>query len=182
MPVDQKELFDFIHTEYRAAHETSNVIYARAGFLLTAQVVLATAAIAIGRHDLAGRMFERVDAFLFHAFIVATFVFLAIGVYRMVQSVNPRKYEKLKDFAAWREWIRAIDAQPDEDDPGKKRSKAEKQREGFLLRLVEATDKNNSINEQRLGQMARSIRVTALALAMLVGEALFALILNIQGI
>lgn len=180
--MDQKELFDFIHTEYRSAHETSNVIYARASFLLTAQVVLATAAIALGRHDLAGRVFERVDVFLFHGFIVAAFVFLAIGVFRMVQSVNPRKYEKLKDFAAWREWIRAIEAQPDDENPGKKQNKAEKQREGFLLRLIEATDKANEYNEQRLGQLARSIRATALALAMLAGEALFALVLAMQGV
>lgn len=178
LSVEHKELFDFVHTEYRAAFETNNVLYGRCGFVLSAQVLIAGATVAIGRHDLMPRLFERPDTFLYYLAIGGVFICLAIGLYHVSRCVIPKTYPKVVNMSEWIEWWSMTHASSDDTDS----HGVSKSRDGLLRRVTDATDKANEYNAKRFAHLKHAIRSTVWAGWLLGVQGFFALVLKVQGV
>lgn len=184
--MNDKDFYTFVCDQYKGAFDLSNALYARAGVILTAQVVLGGAAISLGRHDLVRRLFERVDICAYYFFAAAAAVCVGIAIIRLIRAVLPRDYPKVVDLAAWRKWRQDYSAELKRADPTSPQSNAELHESaclnGMLDRLIPATDKANELNQTRLLFLQGSIRLTALGVAALAGQAVMAFILKVQGI
>jgi hypothetical protein len=76
----------------------------RAGLFMTAIVILAGAAMSVGRLDLLNRLFLRVDLFLFHAFSALVWVGIVIALWFTIRMLWPISYEVLPSMAAFLQW------------------------------------------------------------------------------
>ena len=172
--MEHKELFDFVHTEYRAAFETNNILYSRSGFVLTAQVLVAGATVAIGRQDLLPHLFERVDNFLYYLASGGVFACLTIGLYNLSRCVMPKTYPKVVNMSEWIDWWDKTHDSSDETDA----HGISKTRDGLLRRITDATDRANEFNAKRFAHLKQAIRFTVWAGWLLGLQGFFALVLN----
>jgi hypothetical protein len=76
----------------------------RAGLLLTAIVILAGAAMSVGRLDLLAQLFVRVDVFLFYAFEALVWIGIVLAVVLMVRMIWPVWYAVLPSMTGFLQW------------------------------------------------------------------------------
>ena len=157
----------------------------RAGLLLTAIVILAGAAMSVGRLDLLAQLFVRVDVFLFYAFEALVWIGIVLAVVLMVRMIWPVWYAVLPSMTGFIQWrddyakqlrdagYAADDALSVADQP-------------MLLELSrcasQATDVNFEVNQSKQRAFNRCLYILSATTAALGLAALLSRILIGQGI
>ena len=179
-----KDFFDICYDQYNQEMMEADRIYQKAGVMLLVLPLFSTALVKLGRIDLIVSCFTRVDIFLYYFFslvaglaIVASAIFIFLCVY-------PRKYETLATMNVWEEWREKYRGYLDKNKDHKASNDTlDKETIAYLhSRLVEAQPVNAQINEKRRKAFQRSVLLAAIALTAIGFQALFYLVLKIQGV
>ena len=181
-----KEFFAFAYDEYKADLALANTLYQRAGILLTAQVILGGAAVSLIRIDLLQQCLDHLDVFLLQISSATLVLCLLACITSLIASAFPRDYPKLNKVFFWQQWREqywaTLVADDPNDEPRNRRCLATATREALLSMLAEAQGMTAYINQRRLRAFQWGVRFLALAVAALVVQSIFALVLKLKGI
>lgn len=180
-----RDFYELCYDQYKQEMTVADNLYQKAGFMLVLIPLLASVMITLGRIDLLAQMFIRVDIFLFYlGFVLAAFALLA-SISFVFLFVCPRSnYRTLADMGEWQKWRENYQEYLSKES-GEKTNACALDAAMFTSlcpKLVEAQPVNAAINEKRRKHFQRSIKAAAVALAAVGMEALFHLILRIQGV
>ena len=178
------DFFTLCYDQYKQEMNDADLLYQRVSFMFVVIPVLGTLTVKLGRIDILNLAFIRCDVFAFYLFTVIAAIFLTVSVIFLVMTVYPRGYKTLANIDAWSSW---------RDDYLKYLSETEKSNgiddseETALIkniekRLVESQPINANINERRRKAFKKTILFSSIALSALGIQAIFYLVLKIQGI
>ena len=179
-----RDFYELCYDQYKQEMNEADSLYQRASVMLAVIPLLGAIMVKLSRFDILDRCFIRVDAFLFYlAFVVAT-IALAVSTVFLFLYVYPRRYKTLASMDVWEKWRedyqKYLDAQ--KDGAGGSISLDEAMFRNICPRLAEAQPINAEINEKRRKAFKRSVLWAAIGLAAVGVQALFHLILRVQGV
>jgi hypothetical protein len=161
-------------------------LYQRASLMLLVFPLLGTILVTVGRLDILSVCFVRVDAFMFYLFFAVGMCALVTGLVFLFLCVYPRQYKTLANMDVWKNWRDDYRKYLEEKDEPAEAERACALDAAMLAnlcpRLAEAQPINAEINERRRKAFKRSIQMGAVALGAVGVQALFAVILRIQGV
>lgn len=179
-----RDFYELCYDQYKQEMSDAEALYQRCGILLVVIPILATAMVTLGRLDVVGESFARVDVFLYNlAFVVASSSLL-VSTYFLFVCVYPRGYKSMANMGAWQKWREEY--QKHIDNSESQRTKAKDidaaMFENLCPRLAEAQVHNASITEKRRQAFRRSILMAAICLVAIGFEATLNVVLTLQGI
>lgn len=180
-----RDFYELCYDQYKQEMSEAEGLYQKAGVILVVLPLVGTVMVTLGRLDILGLCFVRVDAFLFYlAFLVASLA-LAASTLFLFLCVYPRKYKTLASMDVWQQWRENYQKflREKEENPGDDPAVLDAAMFVNLCpRLAEAQPINAEINEKRRTQFKRSVLWAAIAFGAVGIEALFHLILKLQGV
>jgi len=180
-----RDFYELCYDQYKLEMAEAGTLYQRAGLMLVLISLIGSLMAGLGRLDLLDRLFVRVDVFVFYSAFAAASVALVVCAVFVFLFVCPRSdYKTLAGMDVWRNWRKEY------EEILEKREQSDKKGdtvdlamfENICPRLAEAQPINARINEKRRKAFQRSVKTAAVALAATGIQALFALILKIQGV
>lgn len=183
--MDSDGLYSLCYERLSEQNRRRDHFLTRGGLLLTAIVILAGAGMSVGRLDLLGKMFIRVDVFLFHAFEALVWIGIVGALALMISMLWPVWYAVLPSMTGFLEWrddyakqLRGASFAPDDAlSVANERMLLELSR-----RVCETTDVNFEVNEAKQQAFNRCVYVLTATTAMLGLALLLGRILVGQGI
>ena len=179
-----RDFYELCYDQYKQEMREADGLYQKAGIMLVLIPLLGSAMVTLGRIDLLGQMFTRVDTFFFYLAFAITASALVVSTVFVFLFVCPRsRYKTLASMDVWQRW-----RQEYQEHLEKQEEKGETQTidlamfENITPRLAEAQPINAALNEKRRKHFQRSVKAAAVALATLGLEALFHLVLKVQGV
>ncbi len=184
--MDEHEFYKLCLGEYRFEKTETGALYQRAGVLLVALPLLGTVCYKLGRIDLIPRVFERVDIFIYYVATTISFLSLSVSAFFLYMCIFPRGYPSLASMKKWQDWR---DKYKERLASDKKQSINQKERligkemlRSVIPLLADAQAGCSSLNEKRRKQFRRSILAVGFAIIPIPIQALFRLLLHLQGI
>jgi hypothetical protein len=179
-----KEFYKLCYNQYKQEMAEAEGLYQKAGLMLVLIPLLGSAMVTLGRIDLLAKMFTRVDTFVFYlAFAIAALALVVSTVFVFLFVCPRRKYKTLAGMDVWQTWRQEyqdfLAKQEDRSDEGGLDLALF---ENITPRLAEAQPINAALNEKRRKYFRRSVVAAAVALPAVGVEALFHLILKVQGV
>jgi hypothetical protein len=182
-----RDFYELCYDQYKQEMADADNLYQKAGVMLVIVSLLGTIIVALGRTDIIAQCFVRVDVFLFYLWTFLALIPLATSVLFLVLLSYPRSdYRTLQSINAWHDWRSQYEEYLKQSEPKEgveiPDNVDKTMFSNLCLRLVEAQPINAKINEKRRKMFQKSMLMAALSLIAISFQALFALILNIQGI
>ena len=182
-----RNFYELCYDQYKLEMAEANSLYQKAGVMLVVLSLLGTIIVSLGRIDLVDLCFKRIDVFLFYFASVVAITLLSLSVIYLIQLSYPRsEYKTLKSMDAWQNWrSQYFDYEKDSKTEGADAEVASVDDEMFkqlCSRMAEAQAINSVINEKRRKKFQMSIKLSVISLLAIAIQALFGLILNLQGI
>jgi hypothetical protein len=181
-----KDFYDLCYDQYRQEMNEADTLYQKAGVMLVALPVLAGAIVYVGRIDLINLALTRVDSFLYHAAAVVGMLAIGVSVVHLFLCIYPKQYKTLASMNVWHAWREEYQAylkskkKDAKDDPTEPLDEATIKE--LCSRLVEAQPANAQINEKRRIHFQKSVLMAGIASIAIGFQALFYLLLQIQGV
>lgn len=178
-----KDFYELCYRQYEFENKETDQIYQRVSFVLVFLSLLGTLVYKLGRIDIFDQLFIRIDVFLYYMFILIELICLVMSVTFGILFVLPRKsqYKTIASMNLWQKWRN--DYKEYLKQTGEQ---AEKLDEALLCeitdKLAEAQANNAPINEKRRQYFYRCVLMAALGIIPLSLQALFYLLLKLQGI
>jgi hypothetical protein len=180
---NSKDFYELCYRQYEFEMKETDQIYQRVSFVLVFLSLLGTIIVKLGRIDIFGQMFTRVDIFLYYLFIVVAFLCLASSVTFGILFILPRKgkYKTIASMNLWQKWRK------DYKEYLEKSGNQDEKTDDALLheitdKLAEAQANNAPINEKRRQYFYRCVLMSSLGIIPVSMQALFYLLLKLQGI
>jgi len=180
-----RDFYELCYDQYKQEMSEAEGLYQKAGVILVVLPLLGAIMVTLGRLDILNLCFIRVDAFLFYLAFFATTLALAASTLFLFLCVYPRKYKTLANMDVWQQWRENYQKylREKEENPGEDPSALDAAMfVNLCQRLTEAQPINAKINEKRRMQFKRSVLWAAIAFSAVGVEALFHLILKLQGV
>ena len=181
-----RDFYELCNDQYKREMSEADSLYQRASIMFLVLPFLATVLSALARIDILPRCFTRVDIFLYYLAALVGIIFLVISVWFLFLCIYPRGYKTLANMDAWHEWRTKYEEHLKNEGDGNSGSDPnaldEAMFENLCPRLVEAQPGNAKINETRRKAFRRSILMAGIALIAVGVQALFHLILKVQGV
>lgn len=186
-----KVFYELCYDQYKFALTETDQIYQRVSFVLILLSLLGGIIFKLGRIDIFGLMFLRIDVFLFYLSILIAIILLAASVCFAILFILPRrrKYINLASMNEWQKW------RQDYENYLKERDKSEETENNsgvdsvdnamlrvITLKLAEAQAKNAPINEKRRQYFHQCVLMGSLSIIPVSMQALFYLLLKLQGV
>jgi hypothetical protein len=178
-----KDFYELCYDQYKFEMAETNQIYQRVSFVLILLSLLGSIIYKLGRIDTIGLIFLRADVFLYYFSIFAAALLLAASVSYAVLFALPQKgkYKNLATMDVWHKWRK------DYEDYLNKANKSEDTVDDAMLReitrkLAEAQANNAPINEKRRQYFHRCVLMGSLSIVPVSMQALFYLLLKLQGV
>lgn len=175
-----RDFYELCYDQYKAELDEAEKLYQKVGIMLIVLPVLSSLVVKLGRVDLLGQLFTRIDVFIYYLASFISLLLIAISVAFAIFCVYPRKYKRLGDLGDWQDWkekyeayIRKINANETID---------EAMMRDICPRLADAQTKNAPINEKRRQYFQKSVLLASLTTVPITIEAFFYLLLKIQGV
>jgi hypothetical protein len=178
-----KDFYQLCYDQYKFDMAETDQIYQRVSFVLIILSLLGSMIYKLGRIDIFGLMFTRVDVFIYYfSIFLANLLFAASIVFGFL-FVLPRR-KKYKDLAlmdVWRKW------REDYDNYLKKKDNPNETVDDAMLReitrkLAEIQANNAPINERRRQYFHWCVLMALLSFVPVALQALFYLLLRLQGV
>ena len=120
--------------------------------------------------------------FLYYVFTLSSFSCLAVSTYFAVRFSLPRKgkYETLAGMDAWQKWEKDYKAYL--ENTKQNNSSGDVLLSEITTKLAEAQAKNSPINEERRQYFHKCVFMAAIGMISVACQAVFYLILKLQGI
>ncbi len=175
-----RDFYEFCYKEYNSELEEAEKLYQKVGIMLVVLPVLTSVVVKLGRYDLLGMLFARIDVFIYYCSCCAALLLIAIGIFWAVLCVYPRKYKRIGDLGGWKNWR-------DKYEEYIKKAKADDKIDEVMMkeicpRLAEAQTKNAPINEKRRKCFQKSVLIASYAIIPIAIQGIFYLLLKIQGL
>jgi hypothetical protein len=186
-----KIFYDLCYDQYKFALTETDQIYQRVSFVMILLSLLGSIVYKLGRIDIFGLMFVRVDVFIYYLSILAAILLLATSVCFAILFALPRrrKYINLALMNEWQKW------RQDYENYLKERDKSEETKtnsgvdsvDNAMLRVItpklaEAQANNAPINEKRRQYFHWCVLMGSLSIIPVSMQALFYLLLKLQGV
>ncbi len=185
--MDDKEFCELCYKQLRDEMSQTDGIYQRCGILLAILPIMGVAAYRLGRPDLVTKVFTRVDIFLYLLATAAAFLSLAVSAGFLIWCVVPRS--SYSSPATMKEWAKWRDQHRSEVRADGNRSPAETEEvvsdatvHAMIERLTDAEERCAPINEKRRRAFRWSIMFAGITFACIGTQALFHLLLFLQGV
>ncbi len=179
-----RDFYELCYDQYKQEMNEAEGLYQKAGVMLVVLPLLGAIMVSLGRVDILELCLTRVDVCLFYLALVVSCTALVASVVFLFLCVYPRKYGTLASMGVWQKWRE--DYQKYLNSKDKAAAEADSldlaMFENICPRLAEAQPINAAINEKRRRAFKRSVEMGAIALASIGIEALFGLILRLQGV
>jgi len=177
--------YELCYDQYKFALTETDQIYQRVSFVLILLSLLGGIIFKLGRIDIFGLIFIRIDVFLYYITILVSIILLATSVCFAILFAIPRrrKYKNLALMNKWQEWRKKY-----EEYLSKKEDDYENDTiDDVMLReitpkLAEAQTNNAPINEKRRLYFHYCVLMGSLSIIPVSMQALFYLLLKLQGI
>ncbi|QDU71075.1 hypothetical protein [Mucisphaera calidilacus] len=179
-----RDFYELCYDQYKQEMAEADGLYQKAAVMLGVIPLLGAVMVAIGRVDIVNLCSVRVDVFIFYfAFLVATAA-LVVSVVFLFKCVCPQKYKTLASMDMWQKWRDDYQRWLDEQDDEWKETTSldDALFPCICTRLAEAQAINAKINENRRKAFKRSVQLAAIALAAIAMQALFGLLMTLQGV
>lgn len=179
-----RDFYGLCYDQYKQEMAEADSLYQKAGVMLGVIPLLGAVMVAIGRVDIVSLCLARVDAFIFClAFLIAAAALVASVVF-LFKCVCPRKYKTLASMDVWQKWREDYQHWLDEQDAESKEAGSldDAMFQNICPKLAEAQPINAKINEDRRQAFKRSVQLAAIALAAIGMQALFGLLMTLQGV
>jgi uncharacterized membrane protein YcjF (UPF0283 family) len=176
-----KDFYELCYDQYKIELEEAEKLYQKVSILFLLIPVLASVSVTIGTIDLISDVFERVDIFLYYFSFLFTWSMLCISIGYSIFCVIPRKgYLRIGDMEQWQDWR-------DKYEKFLKESEGTGTADEALIRdicpkLAEAQTKNAPMNEKRRAYFRKAVFWACLSIIPIGVQALFYLLLKLQGI
>jgi hypothetical protein len=176
-----KEFFELCYRQYEFEMRETDQIYQRVSFVLVFLSLLGTLIYKLGRIDIFGKMFVRVDVFLYYLSILVALLCLAGSVAFGILCFVPRKgkYKTIASMNLWQKWrndyneyLKQSGDQSEKLDDALFREITEK--------LAEAQANNAPINEKRRQLFFRCVLMAAIGIIPVSAQAILYLFLKLQ--
>ncbi len=181
-----KEFYELCFNQYELEMKEAEGIYQRAGVMLIVIPILSAVVIKVGRIDILNQLFTRVDIFIYYFTTLSAIVALAISVVCLFLCIYPCKYKTLANMNFWKEWRDEyqgyLKRKNNQADSSNEDELDIATFENIRQKIIEAQPVNAEINEKRSKAFKRSMLMAVIALAAIVLQATFYLILKIQGV
>jgi len=178
-----KDFYELCYRQYEFEMKETDQIYQRVSFVLVFLSLLGAIIYKLGRIDILSQIFTRVDVFLYYLSILTAFLCLAGSVTFGIMFILPRKrkYKNLETMKVWQKW------RNDYNEYLKQSDNENEKLDDVLLheitkKLAEAQANNAPINEKRRQHFYRCVLMAAIAIIPVSIEALFCLLLKLQGV
>jgi len=186
-----KVFYELCYDQHKFALTETDQIYQRVSFVMILLSLLGSIVYKLGRIDIFGLMFVRVDVFIYYLSIFAAILLLATSVCFAILFALPRrrKYINLALMNEWQKW------RQDYENHLKERDKSEDTKtnsgvdsvDNAMLRVItpklaEAQAKNAPINERRRQYFHWCVLMGSLTITPVSMQALFYLLLKLQGV
>lgn len=181
-----QRFFDFCYDQYKEEMREAEGLYQRAGVMLVVIPLLCAVTVKLGRIDIFDIAFARADVFLYYLGSAVALMALATSTVFLLRCVYPRRYETLASMNVWEEWRGSYEEylrenkESSEDDGGAALNAGTLA--NLRTQLVKAQPVNAELNENRRRAFKQSVKMAAIALAAVGLQALFALVLRVQGV
>jgi len=179
-----RDFYELCYDQYKLEMKEADGLYQKAGMMLVVIPLLGVIVVKLGRLDIIHLCFTRVDAFFFYLASVLASVFLIVSVWFLLSCIYPRKYKTLASMDFWQKWRDDYQAYLDKVDDSSEQPNAidAAMLQNLCPKLAEAQPVNAAINEKRRQSFRRSIKMAAIALSAIGVQAIFSLILALQGV
>jgi len=180
-----RDFYQLCYEQYKQEMLEADGLYQKAGVMLVVLPLLGAAEGALGRLDILKLCFTRVDVFFFYAASLATVLALAISTALLFFCICPRRYKTLASMDVWHKWREDYQGylnKTDRNGDVKAPALDDAMVMSLCNRLTEAQPANAEINETRRKAFGRSVKTAAIALAAVGVQALFYVILKLQGV
>lgn len=178
-----KDFYQLCYDQYKFEIIETDQIYQRVSFVLILLSLLGSIIYNLGRIDILGLIFVRVDTFLYYLSIFVAVLLFAVSIFYAVLFALPRrgKYKNLATMDVWHKWRK------DYEDYLNKKDKSEDTVDDAMLReitkkLADAQANNAPINEKRRQYFHLCVLMASLSIIPVSFQAFFYLILKLQGI
>jgi len=181
--MNEREFYKLCYDRYKHEQNQADYIYQRAGILLPSLPLLGAVAYKLGQSKLLTQTFTRVDTFVYVLATTGAFACLSVSVVFLILCIYPRRYESLPPMKQWENWrkdyrkkLAGSGEEPDEEKIGKRCLAFMKDK------VVDAENDYCRLNEIRRKHFRRAILWAALAIGAIAVQALFHMLLHVQGI
>jgi len=178
-----KDFYELCYRQYEFEMKETDQIYQRVSFVFIFLSLLGTLIYKLSRIDILNQIFIRVEVFLYYLFIIIAVLFLAASVTYGILFILPRKgkYKRLDSMNMWQKW------RNDYNDYLNKLGNQDEKLDDALLReitnkLAEAQANNAPLNEKRRQYFYHCVLMAALGIIPVSTQAVFYLLLKIQGV
>jgi len=179
-----RDFYELCYDQYKLEMADADALYQKTGVMLVVVSLLGTVIAKISRIDVFDLIFLRVDVFIFYFSTLSGLVLLGSSIYFLFRLAYPGKYQTLDSMGAWQEWrIQYEEYLKKSKDTGNSPTDLDDAMFVNLCpRLAEAQPINAKLNEKRRKKFQYSVKMAALSLIAIAIQALFALLLALQGI
>ena len=175
-----QEFYKFCYDQYKIELDEAEKLYQKIGIMLIVLPVLASVIVKLGRVYLFGLLFTRIDVFIYYLASCASLLLVGVSIGYAISCVYPRKYKRLENLQEWQEWKEKYEKYIKDAD--KKETIDEAMMRDICPRLAGAQTKNAPINEKRRQYFQKSVRAASIATVPIGIQAVFYLLLKIQGV
>jgi len=177
--MNDKEFLDLCYDQYKYELEHCEAIYQRAGFVLTAQSVVAGATIYLGTAEAFEKLFTRIDVFFFYAAAALSLLLIVISVTFLFMAVCTRQYQALAPMAKWQNRRKELCGTETSQDSTLQQSQFI---QDITERVCEADAQSKTNNEKRMTMFRISLVAVGVSMVLMCIEAVFRFILQVEGI
>ena len=174
-----EEFFDICYDQYKSELEHCEAIYQRAGFVLTAESIVAGAVIALGSAEPFGKCFTTIEVCSYYLFASLSLLLVMVSVICLFFAVCPRKYSAL---APLREWQRRRKELLSSQGPAGTNSGKSQFVEEITTRVCESDATSKHTNEKRRQTFKISLLTVGLAMLFMCLEAVCRFVLQVEGL
>jgi len=175
-----RDFYELCYDQYKTELDEADKLYQKVGVMLIVLPVLSSVVVKLGRVDLFGQLFTRVDVFIYYLASCLSLLLIAVSIVFTILCAYPRKYKRIGDLVGWQDWKERYEKYIKEIKANE--TVGEVMMKDICPRLADAQTKNAPINEKRRKYFQKSVLTASLATASIAIQALFYLFLKIQGV
>jgi len=184
--MNDKEFFDFCYDQYKTELADADLLYQRAGILLTGLAVLGGLIAALIRLEYVVDTFHRLDIGAYYICAAASVLSLTCSAGFLVAVLIPRRYSRIAPVKAWKEWRAVYGSILTSDDV----TAEERNREALAIEthtllldnIAKAQSENAPQNQARMKHFTSSVKWTSIAVVCMVLLALARLAIYVRGV
>jgi len=179
-----REFFEMCYRQYVREMDRADSLYQHLAIPLLAFPLLAAGIYKFGRTDLLPSLFTRIDVFQFYIATAAGAASLAVAIAYLLRCLYPRTYPALASMKEWQDYReQVLGGTSDPEAPSAPDQPPENEvRTALLEKMNTAEEEWSCINEKRKKQSQSSLYWAGMAVVAIGCQAVFALVIHLQGI